>query len=319
MTWAESLDANYTDGIVVLHRGRIVYERYFGALDARTPAHRVLGDQVVRRHARAILIDEGVLDESATVALSARAARSGFGDATLRQLLDMTTASTTPRTTPTRTRRCGISAAPAASCRARPANAARQTFYGYLRIVSPKAAHGERFAYKTPNTDVARLGAAPRHRQAARANCCTSGSGSKLGVEQDAYFTRRSDRRRVRRRRSEPDPARPGALRRDDAPRRPFNGQQIVPSGSSTISAAAAIAILCARRLRDAAGLELSHDVVGVAQRAWRLFRARHSRAGDLRRSDRRDGDRALRLAPAGGNANLDPTSLPAYHAIANI
>ena len=34
MTWAQSLDANYTDGIVVLHRGRIVYERYFGALDA---------------------------------------------------------------------------------------------------------------------------------------------------------------------------------------------------------------------------------------------------------------------------------------------
>lgn len=32
MTWRESLDANYTDGIVVLHRGRIVYERYFGVL-----------------------------------------------------------------------------------------------------------------------------------------------------------------------------------------------------------------------------------------------------------------------------------------------
>ena len=33
MTWAESLLANYTDGILVLHRGRIVHERYFGALD----------------------------------------------------------------------------------------------------------------------------------------------------------------------------------------------------------------------------------------------------------------------------------------------
>ena len=32
MTWEQSLDANYTDGIVVLHRGRIVYERYLGAL-----------------------------------------------------------------------------------------------------------------------------------------------------------------------------------------------------------------------------------------------------------------------------------------------
>lgn len=30
MSWKESLAANYTDGIVVLHKGRIVYERYFG-------------------------------------------------------------------------------------------------------------------------------------------------------------------------------------------------------------------------------------------------------------------------------------------------
>ena len=30
MTWAQSLDANYTDGILVMHRGRVVYERYFG-------------------------------------------------------------------------------------------------------------------------------------------------------------------------------------------------------------------------------------------------------------------------------------------------
>ncbi|MCO5123543.1 MAG: 6-aminohexanoate hydrolase, partial [Rhizobacter sp.] len=31
MTWGESLAANYTDGIVVLHRGVTVQERYFGA------------------------------------------------------------------------------------------------------------------------------------------------------------------------------------------------------------------------------------------------------------------------------------------------
>lgn len=30
MTWGQSVGANYTDGIVVLHKGRIVYERYFG-------------------------------------------------------------------------------------------------------------------------------------------------------------------------------------------------------------------------------------------------------------------------------------------------
>ncbi|URK88263.1 hypothetical protein LP421_13120 [Rhizobium sp. RCAM05350] len=33
MTWAQSLSANYTDGIVVLHKGKVVYERYSGCLD----------------------------------------------------------------------------------------------------------------------------------------------------------------------------------------------------------------------------------------------------------------------------------------------
>jgi hypothetical protein len=49
MTWAESLLANYTDGIVVLHRGTIVYERYAGAHGDRA-AHRTLRHQVVLRH-----------------------------------------------------------------------------------------------------------------------------------------------------------------------------------------------------------------------------------------------------------------------------
>ncbi|PHB32502.1 6-aminohexanoate hydrolase, partial [Bacillus wiedmannii] len=33
MTWLQSLSANYTDGIVVLHKGVLVYERYSGCLN----------------------------------------------------------------------------------------------------------------------------------------------------------------------------------------------------------------------------------------------------------------------------------------------
>lgn len=51
LTWAQSLRQTYTDGIVVLHRGRRMYERYFGALEAHRP-HAVLFDhQVLRSHA----------------------------------------------------------------------------------------------------------------------------------------------------------------------------------------------------------------------------------------------------------------------------
>lgn len=33
MSWEESLYANYTDGILIIHEGRVVYERYFGCLE----------------------------------------------------------------------------------------------------------------------------------------------------------------------------------------------------------------------------------------------------------------------------------------------
>lgn len=33
MTWEQSLFENYTDGIIILHKGKVVYERYFGALN----------------------------------------------------------------------------------------------------------------------------------------------------------------------------------------------------------------------------------------------------------------------------------------------
>ena len=68
MTWAQSLAANFTDGIVVLHKGRIVYERYFGALKEN-------GQHIAQSVTKSffgtigqILVAEGTLDENAPVA-----------------------------------------------------------------------------------------------------------------------------------------------------------------------------------------------------------------------------------------------------------
>ena len=92
MTWAESLLANYTDGILVLRRGRVVYERYFGVLDAHAQhiAYSVTKSFVATL--AATLLHEGVLDDQAPVAsYLPELQHSGFADATIRQLLDMTT------------------------------------------------------------------------------------------------------------------------------------------------------------------------------------------------------------------------------------
>src|SRR4051794_15793089 len=90
MTWEESLYANYTDGILVLHKGRIVYERYFGVL---TPIGQHYAFSVTKSFVAtlaATLISEGTLEYGATVGKYVPDLKdSGFGDATLGQLMDM--------------------------------------------------------------------------------------------------------------------------------------------------------------------------------------------------------------------------------------
>ena len=41
MTWGDSLGANFTDGILVLHQGQVVYERWFGVTPVRRPTRAV--------------------------------------------------------------------------------------------------------------------------------------------------------------------------------------------------------------------------------------------------------------------------------------
>ena len=92
MTWGQSLWANYTDGILILHRGSIAYERYFGAL---APDRQHIAFSVTKSFVAmiaAMLIEEGALDEHASVVrYLPELQSSAVGDATVRQLLDMTT------------------------------------------------------------------------------------------------------------------------------------------------------------------------------------------------------------------------------------
>ena len=91
MTWEQSLAANFTDGIVVLHRGRVVYERYFGVLDAATQHLAFSVTKSFVATIAGILAVEGALDDRATRTYLPELKQSGFADATIAQLLDMTT------------------------------------------------------------------------------------------------------------------------------------------------------------------------------------------------------------------------------------
>ena len=93
MTWDEAFKANYTDGLLVRHHGRIVYERYAGCLDEHT-LHGVMSvTKSLTGLMGEVLVARGELDESQRMdELIPELEDSGFGDATVRQVLEMTTA-----------------------------------------------------------------------------------------------------------------------------------------------------------------------------------------------------------------------------------
>jgi CubicO group peptidase (beta-lactamase class C family) len=155
MTWAQSLALNHADAALIMHRGRIVYERYFGVTTAQTPHMSFSMTKSYCGVLAAMLIAEGRLDETASVAsYIPELAGSGFGDATVRQLLDMTT-SLRHSEDYSEPRSDVYQFAVAGGLFPRPANyQGPGTFYDYLRSVPAWGAHGRGFAYRSVNTEV---------------------------------------------------------------------------------------------------------------------------------------------------------------------
>ena len=189
MTWAEALDANYTDGVLILHRGRIVYEHYLGAL-TETGQHAAMSmTKSMTGLLAEILVVEGALDADARVdSILPELANSGFGDATVRQVMDMTT---------------GIrfsenyadpqadiwTYSTAASPLPKPAGYdGPEGYFEYLATVRGEGAHGDAFGYRTVNSDV--LGwIVSRTSGHEITELLSERIWSRMGAEQDAYFT----------------------------------------------------------------------------------------------------------------------------------
>ena len=318
MTWEQSLAANFTDGILVLHRGRVVYERYFGVLD---PATQHLAFSVTKSFVATIagiVAAEGALDDRATVAsYLPELKHSGFADATIAHLLDMTTG--VKYTEDYIDDKAGIWAlARAGNFRPRPADyRGPGSFYEYLQTVEKDYGHGERFAYKTANTDV--LAWVLRRATGKTISALMFDYlWSKLGVEQDAYFTIDTTgvefagaglNLTLR------DLARFGEMMRLEGR---YNGHQIVP-----------VAVI--KDIRAGGNRERFAGAGYTQLPGWsyrRMWWVSHNDHGAF--AARGIHGQAVYVDPAaemvvarfashpqGANVHLDPTSLPAYHALA--
>lgn len=189
MTWEDSLAANYTDGMLILHRGKIVYERYFGALDEEGKHGAMSMTKSMTGLLAEILVVEGTLDENATVSsIVPELTDSAFGDATVRQVMDMTTALAYSEDYSDPEADVWIYSA-AASPLPKPADyTGPRGYYQYLQTVKKEGEHGEAFGYKTINTDA--LGwILARTTGMDVAELLSERIWKKIGAEQDGYMT----------------------------------------------------------------------------------------------------------------------------------
>ncbi|WP_245294256.1 serine hydrolase domain-containing protein [Rhizobium etli] len=150
----EALFDTYTDGIVILHRGSIVYERYFGALEAHLPHECQSCTKSYTGTLAAALAHEGVLDDAKKIPYYLPELRgTAWEDATLRQTMDMQVGLThsedyADERSDLWRYRWAFGRLPRPTGYEGPRNSC-----DYLRTISKQGAHGA-FVYQSLNTQV---------------------------------------------------------------------------------------------------------------------------------------------------------------------
>ncbi|MGB3299901.1 MAG: serine hydrolase [Phormidesmis sp.] len=188
ITWQASLAENYTDGILILHRGRVVYERYLGALkeDAKHMAMSV--SKSFTGTLASILVAEGSLNpEAMVIDYVPELKSSAFGDATVRQVMDMTTSLKFSEEYDNKQAEIWSYSAAGNPISTAKDYAGPVGFFNALKEIKKQGEHGEAFSYKTPNADV--LGwIVSRVAGKSVAQLLSERIWSRIGMEQNAYY-----------------------------------------------------------------------------------------------------------------------------------
>lgn len=319
MSWAQSLMANYTDGIIVLHEGKVVYERYFGCLNDDNKHGAMSVTKSLTGLLGEMLVAEGKLDENAKVAtLVPELEKSAFGDATVRQVLDMTTGLRYSEDYADPKADVWIYSAAGNPLPKPEGYTGPRSYFEYLETVVKDGEHGAAFGYRTINSDA--LGwIIARTSGKSVATLLSERIWSKMGAQQDAYYTVDSTgtpfagggfNAGLR------DMARLGQIMLDDGLN---NGEQLIPKaaiasirggGDKAVFEKAGYSLLKGWSYRGM--WWVSHNADGAY-----MARGVHGQALYI--------DPAARMViarfasfPSAGNAAIDPTSLPAYQAVAD-
>ena len=189
MTWKESLSANYTDGILILHKGRVVYEKYFGCLDEMAKHAAMSMTKSITGLLAEILVVEGRLDDKVKVSsILPDLKDSAFGNATVRQIMDMTTALDYSEDYSDPKADIWVYSKAASPLPKPEGYEGPNGYFEYLQTVKQDGVHGEVFGYRTINADA--LGwIISRVTGKDLARLLSERIWSRMGAEQDGYMT----------------------------------------------------------------------------------------------------------------------------------
>ena len=188
VTLSDFLDETYTDGLIVLHRGAVVFERYFNGMAAGTPHLSQSVAKSVAGTVAGILIGRGVLDPHAPVEEHVpEFADCGYRGATLSQVMDMRSGVkfsevyTDPQS--------DIGKVDIASGWKPRLNASDpEHMFEVILGLTQERDHGGRFEYRSIETDVMAF-CMERVTGQRLAELVDTELWSRLGAEEDAYFT----------------------------------------------------------------------------------------------------------------------------------
>ena len=189
MTWEESLFANYTDGMLIIHKGRVVYERYFGCLK-EDGKHAIMSmTKSITGLLAQMLVAEGVLNDKLLVRdIIPEIGNSAFASATVRQVMDMTTGVKYSEDYADPNADIWLYSRAASPLPKPEGYRGPDGYWAYLQQVQPEGRHGDAFHYKTINSDM--LGwIISRVTGKAVTELASERLWRPMGAEQDAYQT----------------------------------------------------------------------------------------------------------------------------------
>jgi CubicO group peptidase (beta-lactamase class C family) len=319
MTWKDAVSKTFADGILVLHKGRVIYENYIGEGAPERPHIAMSITKSFVGTLAAMLAVQGKLDPSAPVTKYVPELKdSAYADASVRQVMDMTIGVRYSENYLDPKAEIWAYIVAGGGLPAGPDYQGPRTLYDFLLALKKEGEHGQQFGYKTVNAEVLAW-VVKRASGQSLADLLSSAIWQKLGAENDAYFgvdPVGSESGGGGLNTTLRDLARFGEMMRNKGA---YNGQQVIPAAVvAEIERGGDKALFAAAGYKTLPGWSYK-DMWWISNNAHGAYMARGI-YGQSVYIDPKAEMVIVRYAshPIAPNAANDPITLPAYMAVAD-